>query len=158
MCVITNVHAYICTWCFHFSLISTSLPLFLPSFSLPSPTHASLPLSPLSYSVFPTINRSYEASRWPSALILSITRTSLAVRVPPSTKSVMTTRFASSFLTKTAPMPLISWSWGTNTRWRLHRRTSWRLYMTWWEIVSCPDPTLTERKRGLVTIRHPTRP
>ena len=25
-------------------------------------------------------------------------------------------------------------------------------------IVLCPDPTLAERKRGLVTIRHPARP
>ena len=25
-------------------------------------------------------------------------------------------------------------------------------------LVLCPDPTLAERKRGLVTIRHPARP
>ena len=27
--------------------------------------------------------------------------------------------------------------------------------MAWERLVSCPDPTFAERKRGLVTIRHP---
>ena len=45
-----------------------------------------------------------------------------------------------------------------NVRWHVSACSPWNQGASNSILVSCPDPTLVERKRGLVTIRHPARP